>query len=95
MRRVKEKVPIDEAIRRVQVYARERERGRTRKVFLKANEIAYAVWPGATFLNNQGAALAAGGIIARMQDRNLIRWNRSPDGSQWGWQVFQKPAMFF
>jgi len=77
VRRVVDRVPIDIAVKRAMDTIRHNEdfgRGTL------ANEIGYAVWPGAQFLHPQGAALAAGRIIGELKRRKLIR----SSGRGWG-----------
>lgn len=78
VRRVRERVPLDEAVRRAVEFGDGRGP-------LKAHQFAYAVWPGAEFLNTQGAALAASRVIAELRRQKRVRWRR--DGSVWGWEI--------
>ena len=51
----------------------DRERG------TRPARIAEAIWPGHT-MKAQGAALAAGGILGRMQSRGLVGYARGSTG---------------
>lgn len=77
MRRVKIKVPREEAIRRVL------EWGKGRGLF-HTNEPANIIWPEAEF-RAQGAAAAAGRVLAEMKKRGLVVWERT--ANNWGWRV--------
>ncbi len=84
VRRVKQRVPMDEAFRRAQAC------GRGRKM-VKANEFALAIWPGATWIRAQGAGAAASRILKAMEKQGLAQWES--DGDNWGWTILNRPAV--
>ena len=67
-----QRVTRAEAERRV-LDTLDRERG------TRPARIAEAIWPGHT-MKPQGAALAAGGILGRMQSRGLVGYARGSTG---------------
>jgi len=83
MRRVKDRVPMDECKRRALEYLREwRERIR----YIKASSVAGAIWPGVEF-KPQGAGAAASRILRVLQKDGLVVWSASNEGDDWGWRI--------
>jgi hypothetical protein len=80
IRRVKESVPIEEAIRRALFYLS----ARPALHLSKASEVAYAIWPDSTF-HGQGAGGAASRVLRRADKAGLTKW--TSNGSDWGWKL--------
>ena len=80
MRRVKHAVPLDECKRRALAYMRKQHP----RCFVKASQVAYAIWPDATF-TAQGAGAAASRILKHLERDGLVRWDS--DGEDWGWKA--------
>jgi hypothetical protein len=86
MRRVKQAVPLDECKRRALAFMRnlrKRHAGYPCE-FVKASQVAYAIWPDATF-TAQGAGAAASRILKHLERDGLVRWDS--DGEDWGWKA--------
>jgi hypothetical protein len=78
MRRVQNRVPLEECKRRALKYLR----GQTRLV--KASSVAGAIWPDAVF-HAQGAGAAASRILKHLERARLVYWE-SRNGD-WGWKA--------
>lgn len=84
LRRVRERVPMEEAKRR----AVEHGRG---KGLLPASDFAGAIWPGAEWRAAQGAGAAASRILKALERDGRARWRVEYQGARafrWGWEVW-------
>lgn len=81
MRRVKVAVPLPEAKRRALVAMFKFG------TFVRASQVAHAIWPEAEF-HAQGAGAAASRILTHLKKDGLVRW-LAWDGD-WGYELTSK-----
>lgn len=80
MRRVKDRVPLEECKGRALEYLC----AQPRASFTKANSVAAAIWPGVAF-HSQGAGAAASRILKHLEKDGLIHWGSNDH--DWGWAI--------
>jgi len=80
MRRVKNKVSLSEARKRLQKFKYKHGR----KLFY-ASELADVIWPEKPFINSQGAGAAASRVLKRVNAYWIIR--RHSYGYERGWSL--------
>lgn len=88
MRRVRERVPMEECIRRAMIFGLEQKR------LSPASCFAPAIWPDARFIAAQGAGAAASRVLTVMKKRGLAMWRVEYRGRKpfaWGWVVRGAP----
>ena len=82
MRRVKERVSLEECKRRALSYLQE-ARERDPNALSKASGVAGAIWPGVEF-HAQGAGAAASRILKHLERDGLVQWDAH--NGDWGWR---------
>jgi hypothetical protein len=83
MRRVKDPIPLAECKRRALVFLLSRDR----REYVKASQVAGAIWGHGVFLRTQGAGAAASRVLKAMQLEGTARW--CSNGEDWGYQAIR------
>ena len=82
MRRVKQRVPL-ETCRLRALYAIGSRR------FVKASELAVAIWPDTTF-TAQGAGASVSRVLKSLEKDGLVHWSSCEIERCWGWERTRK-----
>lgn len=76
MKRVKERVSLEEARRRLEAYRQEHGDGPH-----GAAQLGYIIWPDAEFIRSQGAGAAATRVLKKLGCHWYVK------GDNWGWMI--------